>query len=287
MSHLPRGSYDQLMTSALREELGRLPPTLHAELQSIGVVDAVEYLARGLAQRVRLALAAKAKEGMSEAEAVLDANRLFAAIGASDEVELVLLAAIRDVVEKAVVAPLVPLSQSAFITNEQGLNYHAILRSELLSADRVDWICPFIGNQGLNLVLDLLAGFGPKLRIVTTTYLGGTNQRALERLAQTGAQVKIVYERSEQKTGLHAKAWIFRRDNGFTTATVGSSNLSPRALVDGLEWNVRLGSSDASQVLQELLVTFERLWQDPLFETFAPARDAERLGGALKAQRSE
>ncbi|MDR3690954.1 MAG: DUF3427 domain-containing protein, partial [Fimbriimonas sp.] len=214
------------------------------------------------------------------------ANGLLDHVEANNAAESALLTAIS---QRTLVSPadsLVPLSQSALITNDQGINYHRMLRSELLSADRVDLVCPFIGNQGLNLLIDLLQDLGSNLRIITTTYLGGTHARALERLSERGARIKIVYERPDQKTALHAKAWIFHRESGFTTATLGSSNLSPKALVDGLEWNIRLGTNDAPQVLQELIITFDRLWADPLYETFDQTRDGDRLRSELRANRT-
>ncbi len=285
MRGLPKGVYDQLISASLRAEIRDLPQTLRADEADLSHADAIEYLAREVAVRVRTHLR-QFSEAESSAAMLDNVNELLSRVGPRDEVETALLRSIREKAVQKVHDPIIPLSQSALITNQQGLNYHTVLRSELLSSDNVDLICPFIGNQGLNLVIDAMVAFGDKLRIITTTYLGGTNQRALERLAETGAQNKIVYERPEQKTGLHAKAWIFHRKSGFTTATVGSSNLSPRALVDGLEWNVRVSGKDAPQVLEELRVMFDRLWSDPVYETFDPQRDADRLRRALKSQRS-
>jgi superfamily II DNA or RNA helicase/HKD family nuclease len=286
MAHLPKGVYDELLTASLRSEIERLPRELKARVISLSAADTIEYLARKIAERARAHLSSTLSE--DGPELTIDAgNRILGATDRDDPAEAALLQAIHDAVVQDVSAPLIPLSQSALVTNDQRLNYHAVLRSELASSDRVDLICPFIGNQGLNLILDLLANFGSRLRVITTTYLGATNQRALDRIAGIGAQIKIVYERSDQKTGLHAKSWIFHRETGFTTATVGSSNLSPRALVDGLEWNIRLSAKDALQVLQELIVTFDRLWEDPLFEAFEPGRDTERLARALRSQRAD
>jgi len=283
---LPKGIYDEIVTSSLRTEIEALPRTLRAQTQTVSASDAMEYLARYIDQRVRQRLHDVVRSE-NDQETLVEASRILREIGSSDAVESTILEAIVDAVVERTPRPVIPLSQSALVTNDQGLNYHAVLRSELASADRVDFICPFIGNQGLNLILDLLSAFGVRLRVVTTTYLGATNQRALERIASTGAQVKIVYERSDQKTALHAKAWIFHRDSGFTTATVGSSNLSPRALVDGLEWNIRLSSKDAAQVLEELIVTFDRLWANVQHELFDAERDAEKLRRAIRSQQPD
>jgi superfamily II DNA or RNA helicase/HKD family nuclease len=286
MAGLPKGVYDELLTASLRESICQLPPNLRAVVSTLSADDAIEYLARRIAERARHHLASTLVEGETQLT-FNEANRILAGELDGDAVEPALLTAVCDSIARDPTVPKIPLSQSALVTNDQGLNYYSIIDSELASADNVDLICPFIGNQGLNLIIGLLADLGSRLRVITTTYLGGTNQRALERIAETGAQVKIVYERSDQKTRLHAKAWIFHRQSGFSTATIGSSNLSPRALVDGLEWNVRLSSKDAPQVLQELVVTFDRLWQDSLFEPFQPVRDSERLRNALKSQRGE
>lgn len=287
MGTLNRGQYDKLITEFLRDELSELPKTLVAVTEKLGQADAIEYLAREIALRLRSNLNRVLSDNDEDHAFLAVANELLASIEPNNHVELEVLSSIRDAAGGNSSKPLIPLSQSALITNEQGLNYQAILRSELLSANRVDWICPFIGNQGLSLIIDLLADFGDRLRVITTTYLGGTNHNALVRIANCGAQVKIVYERPEQKTSLHAKAWIFHRDSGYSTATIGSSNLSRSALVDGLEWNVRLGQSDSIQVLDELKVTFERLWLDPLFESFDANRDSEKLSRALKVQRTQ
>lgn len=280
---LPPGAYDLLITRALRDALDQLPSHLQADEADLGADDLIEYVAREAARRLRASL--ESIDDETTVRRLEVANSVLTSLKEGDKAEARLLTRVREKVVSTEMKPAIPLSQSALVTNDQGLNYHNVLRSELQSADRVDMICPFIGNQGLNLILSLLHDFGDKLRVITTTYLGGTHVRALERLAGHGAQIRIVYERSSSKTALHAKAWIFHRESGFSTATIGSSNLSTRALVDGLEWNVRIGAQDAPQVLQELIVTFDRLWSDQLCEPFDPTKDIERLSRELKANR--
>ena len=138
--------------------------------------------------------------------------------------------------------PTIPLSSSALLVNNRGEpGVGDAVRQELESADRVDLVCAFIRWTGVRIVLDAIrrvTARGGRVRILTTTYLGATERRAVDELIAAGAEVRVFYD--VEATRLHAKAWLLHRDSGFSTAYVGSSNLSRAALVDGLEWNVRL-----------------------------------------------
>ncbi len=128
------------------------------------------------------------------------------------------------------------------------------MRAELASADEVDVVLAFVKWHGLRLLereLTELRERGVPLRVITTTYIGATERQALDRLVRDfGAEVKVHYD--TQRTRLHAKAWLFRRATGFDTAYVGSSNLSRAALLDGVEWNVRLSSVATPALLEQV-----------------------------------
>jgi superfamily II DNA or RNA helicase len=179
--------------------------------------------------------------------------------------------------------PSVPLNQSDLLVNARGepsVGYS--LQREIPSADQIDLLCAFIKWNGLRVILPELQvhrAKGRPLRIITTTYIGATERRALDALEEIGADVKVSYE--TQSTRLHAKAWLLQRRSGFHTAYIGSSNLSRSALVDGLEWNVRLSAVTNSDILDKFAATFESYWQDPVFESYSAERDGERLSLAL------
>src|SRR5262249_49864567 len=82
-------------------------------------------------------------------------------------------------------------------------------------------------------------------------------------------------------TRLHAKAWLVRRRSGFSTAYVGSSNITHTALHEGLEWNVRLTQAASPQLIDRFEAAFETYWDDPHFEPY----DSERVAAAAKQQR--
>ena len=100
---------------------------------------------------------------------------------------------------------------------------------------------------------------------------------------RSGRRVKISFD--TRRTRLHAKAWLFKRDSGYSTALVGSSNLSAAAIVDGLEWNVRLSQVETPQVLRQFQTAFDQYWNEGEFEAYDPNRDRERLDRALRSER--
>ena len=92
---------------------------------------------------------------------------------------------------------------------------------------------------------------------MTTTYAGASEQRALDALADIGAEIRVSYDTGA--TRLHAKAWLIERATGLSTAYVGLSNLSQSAQIDGLEWNVRLAQAESPALRASSIRVFHLL----------------------------
>jgi superfamily II DNA or RNA helicase/HKD family nuclease len=187
--------------------------------------------------------------------------------------------------------PATPLAEAALLTNaEDEPKLGPEVKAELASADRVDLLCAFIMWPGLR-VLDAelreLKERGVRLRVITTTYLGGTQKLALDRLVNDyGAEVRVEF--NAVRTRLHAKAWLFHRNSGFHTAYVGSSNLTHTAMLDGVEWNVRLAEIATPGLLRTFRATFDRYWNSPHFRPYSPDRNGPELEDALaRAKRGD
>lgn len=183
------------------------------------------------------------------------------------------------------ITPYTRLIHSELFTGgNAGTSLESELRKEILSSDNIDLLVSFIKWKGIRILEHELREFtnrGGKLRVITTTYMGATDFKAIEFLASLeNTEIKVSYNTGNER--LHAKAYLFQRNTGFHTGYIGSSNFSRSALTDGLEWNLKITTKEISHIIDKFKKTFETYWESPDFEVFDHKKDTEKLVSALK-----
>ncbi|HEV8661178.1 MAG TPA: DEAD/DEAH box helicase family protein [Thermoanaerobaculia bacterium] len=297
MPKLPDGLYDLLVTQAVEREIAGLGEQRRADTEPLPASDAHLFLGRYIGAIVREALRAVPEEERLQRQGEIS-NEIIRSLTASlpeqiDDSDYIAqpprrLAAVYpfdSLQNRRPTAPEIPLSQSDLLVNGRDEpRIGSVLEREIESADRIDLIIAFIRWSGLRLLAPAVRAFterGGRLRVITTTYTGSTERLAIERLLEMHAEVKVSYH--TDTTRLHAKAWLFHRESGFSTVFIGSSNLSTAAMLDGVEWNVRLSQVDAPTIVEKFVATFESYWAHADFETYVLGRDEQRFDRAVAA----
>lgn len=274
---LPEGQYDAVVDLALSRAVAELPDQWQSTFDDLDDAEAPGRLAQHLATVLGRTLP-DVDEGR-RAELVNQLIELIGDRGAAVEAPPRRLTAIsRPGLGTATTRPDIPLGQHDLLVNARGEPHLAAeLKKELASADRVDLIVAFVRWYGVRLIIEELEEAvrrGALVRLLTTTFTGSTERRALDELTARGVDVCVSYD--TQMTRLHAKSWVFHRDTGFSTAYVGSSNLTRTALLDGREWNVRLSRDASPALFQKIVSAFEAQWASGDYEPYDPDRfDAE------------
>ena len=297
------GLYEQVINKGLETELsetGKLSQTA-----PIDTAEASKILAKYISEVVERGLENLKDNGGDIKDQVTLANHIietvmaetkepnFDSLSVAERAEQLLALFDRQnsiwaVDEKAqVVRPETSISQSSLFTGAvHEPQMYTELKKEIVSCNRIDMLVSFIKWSGLRLIIDELTAFtqnGGELRIITTSYMGATDVKAIEELRKLpNTQIKVSY--NTKITRLHAKAYIFYRDTGFTTAYVGSSNLSNAALTSGLEWNTKITKKDLPETIDKIAATFEFYWNDKEFEYYDEGQ-RERLARALQAEK--
>jgi superfamily II DNA or RNA helicase/HKD family nuclease len=301
MSDRPRGLYEVLITEAIASQLRDLGDALHASRNDVRPAEAPDRLALHLGRVVKRAIAGvndtdRVAVGVALARRLIeqiDQTISGAEVGPETPVEpgtvlRAILGRTPDGHVETMPEPLIPLLDTTLLTNAPGEpRVGNQLLTELHSADRIDLVMAFIRRSGIAPLLDTLRSHcqaGRALRVLTTTYTGSTEGRALDALSGLGADIRVSYDMST--TRLHAKAWLFHRRSGFSTAYIGSSNLTYAAQISGLEWNVRVSGARNPDVIDKVAAVFESYWNSGDFvpydpETFAAETTRSSPGPAV------
>lgn len=187
------------------------------------------------------------------------------------------------------ITPYTRLSQSELFTGSNaGVSLDSEIRKEIQSSDKICFLVSFIKWSGISIFQKELIEFterGGKLKIITTSYMGATDYKAVEFLSTLkNTEIKVSYNTESER--LHAKAYLFLRNTGFDTGYIGSSNMSRSALTNGLEWNLKVTTKEVGHIIDKFKKTFETYWQDKDFESFDNSLHSEKLKVALKKERT-
>lgn len=302
---LKDGVYEKVMSRRFAEVLKEAlaEDQVRAEEEDVDAEEAVGYLSSYLQQVIRLCLkdiADRDEENSVDHQLALT-NELIASLakkteelGGGQEVANApfLLRSLEHkkntLLPRRWERPATSLTRSFLFTNsKKDVSMVHELTKEIASSDRIDFLISFIRFSGLQLLLPALRLFtarGGHLRIVTTTYMGATDPKAIEVLASLPhTEVRISYDVKE--TRLHAKSYMFYRGSGYSTAYIGSSNLSHAAIAEGMEWNMKVTAQDQPHIIDKMSATFETYWHSEDFTSYEPQKDEEKLRRAIDRER--
>ncbi|HEY9184509.1 MAG TPA: DUF3427 domain-containing protein [Salegentibacter sp.] len=300
------GLYEQLITKLVSNKLEDVDlKKFHVSETLLDKEEASEYLSTYLAETIKFAL-----------NEIKDKDRPFKQIELSNKIIKLLVKELRHIefsdnliesegrILQAVfskldfpysnlearlkeITPYTRLSQSELFTgNNVGISLESEIKKEILSADEICWLVSFIKFSGIRIFKKELEEFtrsGKKLNIITTSYMGATDVKAVEYLSSLpNTEIKVSYNSQHER--LHAKAYLFLRNSGFHTGYIGSSNLSRSALTNGLEWNLKVTTQEIGHIIDKFQKTFETYWQDPEFEKYKYQNDRAKLSKALKKE---
>lgn len=299
---LPDGLYDLLLTEGLARSLAAIDPSGADVLALQG--GAAEFLADVITRQLAAILDDVSGENTDKAKRQLElvnellvmlrqrlngANNSAGADASAEVVDLVasplrvLRAVQRD--QQFPASPEIGLAVPWLFTAGKGSpSLLQEIRRELASSDQVDILVSFITVSGVRKLQDVLQQITAKggqgqaatrLRILTTTYTGATEARALDELARLpGCEARVSLD--GRRTRLHAKAWLFQRKTGFGSAYVGSAKPSGAALTGGREWTVKLAQHAQAALFSRAVAHFETLRADCEFQRYAPGNVEHR-----------
>lgn len=282
MSTPKRGLYESLITKELEARLADLDAKHQPKKENLRHAEAPDRIALHLSRVIQWALASvndkdRVTRGINLARQLIEHIDKETSVGAKEELPITTGEILRSVNTRLpdgsteeIAPPLIPLLDTTLLTNSPDEpRVGSQLLTEIQSANGIDVVMAFIRRTGIRPMIDELRKHceqGHPLRVLTTSYTGSTELAALDQLAKLGAEIRVSYDTTVSR--LHAKAWLFHRESGFSTAYIGSSNLTYSAQQSGLEWNVRASGARNPDVIEKVRAVFESYWNSVDFRPF-------------------
>ncbi|OJU40732.1 MAG: hypothetical protein BGN97_05340 [Microbacterium sp. 69-10] len=123
------------------------------------------------------------------------------------------------------------------------------IRHELSRSRSFIFSVAFVTTSAVAMLKQALLDFPGQGTIITSTYLGFNSPGAFRELLNLPNVTVRVY--TGTRAGFHAKGYLFEQDQS-TTAIVGSSNLTPPALLTNREWNLRFSALPDGDIVDQL-----------------------------------
>ncbi|MDW0116664.1 DUF3427 domain-containing protein [Sporosarcina thermotolerans] len=289
---MQEGIYEQLINNKIKSELEELPDIFAVGKEGIDEAEARVLLSSYISTVTKNALS-HIRDGGNKEDALLRQIQIcneiidvlhqklddadFEELKLDEHAEILTsiyktINTAQSLGKKKILRPITPLTQSSLFTGSHAEpNMLEELKKEIATSDEIEWLVSFIKWSGLRIIIEELRDFterGGYLKIITTSYMEATDFKALEELSKL-SNTEIRVSLDKDRTRLHAKAYLFKRKTGFSTAYIGSSNLSNPALTSGLEWNLKVTEKDSFDIIRKFEATFEGYWNDEEFKSLS------------------
>ena len=201
------GIYEQLITQLIEQNLDR--ETFHVGERQLESAEAVTWLSRFLSHIIELAMDSVPQGKARISEQISLANTIIRWVSEHiHDKELInenlldsqgkILTALFDKANPIAadlpkyaesIMPITGLTQSElFCGSNVGISLETEIKREILSSDKIYWLVSFIKWTGIRIFKKELESFthsGKQLKIITTSYMGATDAKAVEFLAST------------------------------------------------------------------------------------------------------
>lgn len=152
--------------------------------------------------------------------------------------------------DRSVISPGV--TNPVFVSNEGENTMLRAIKEELRSAKQFTFSVAFIVPDAVARLKQAILDSGASGTIITSDYLGFNQPAAFKELLNLSRIAPVsVRIFNKPRAGFHSKGYLFEHDD-YHTAIIGSSNLTPSALILNKEWNLKFSALPGGDIVEQI-----------------------------------